>query len=417
VEQTQNDFNLAVARAGALEGVGTVNEGYLASRQHAAMVLQRNGDQTLASEAVGAAREGWRIAALFVQIATSPGEVFPGEELLALIGSALSDISLEDLVQLGVNDYTMMSDTAFRDAAVVAGRAFDPSLPAAVVATVDRTVRSSPPSGGVVPSEFSSRLAALRGRLVINDRPGAIAEVEALALADAALELAIESELLPLLALSAANPNQALATAHRAALASAGVFAGQRVILYGRLLGYLIPDFADPDTTDAVRIAQIDTVSTAITNFENVVANAQAAAAGLTAPSHVLVPEHGLANVRAPIETPPGPIVIRARVVNAGQQAATNVTVALSFGSTPGPVPVALLTSPSVIQLQTIPAGETREVTWTATASDTSAAGTGSAAIYHIEVSATSGVANDADGSFEVLTTLQNILKDGFEAP
>ena len=122
-------------------------------------------------------------------------------------------------------------------------------------------------------------------------------------------------------------------------------------------------------------------------------------------------------DVSAPIQTPPGPIVILARVVNAGQQAATGVTVALSFASTPGPVPVALLTSPSVIQLQTIPAGETREVTWTGTATDTSAAGTGAAAIYHIEVSASSGVADDADGSFEVLTTLQNIFSDGFEVP
>ena len=417
VEQTQNDFNLAVARAGALEGVGTVNAGYLASRQHATMVLQRNFDQALASEAVGSAREGWRSAALFVQLVTSPDETFPLEELFALIGGSLVDISVADLVKLGVDDYTMVADTAFHDAAVVAGRAFDPSLPAAVVPTVDPAVRSSPPSGAVVPSEYSTRLAALRGRLVANDRPGAIAEVEALAAADAALELAVESELLPLLALAAANPSQPLATAHRAALASAGVFAGQRVILYGRLAGYLIPEFADPATTDAVRIAQIDAVGTAITNFESALANAQAAAAGLTAPSHVLVPEHGLDNVSAPVQTPPGPIVIRARVVNAGQQAATGVTVALSFGSTPGPVPVALLTSPSVIELQTIPAGETRELTWTASASDTSAAGTGSAATYHIEVSATSGVADDADGSFEVLTSLVSIFGNGFEAP
>ncbi|MBK9656448.1 MAG: hypothetical protein IPO66_13680 [Rhodanobacteraceae bacterium] len=416
VEQTQNDFNLAVARAGALEGVGTVNAGYLASRQHATMVLQRNFDQALASEAVGSAREGWRSAALFVQLVVSPNEAFPLEQLFDLIGASLIDISVADLVQLGVRDYTMIADTAFHDASVVAGRAFDPSLPAAVVATVDQTVQSSP-SGGVVPSEYSTRLAALRGRLAANDRPGAIAEVEALAAADAALELAVESELLPLLALAAANPSQPLATAHRAALASAGVFAGQRVILYGRLAGYLISDFADPGTTDALRIAQIDAVSAAITNFESALANAQGAAAGLTAPSHVRVPEHGLDNVRTPIETPPGPIVIRARVVNAGQQAATGVTVALSFGSTPGPVPVALLTSPSVIELQTIPAGETRELTWTASASDTSAAGTGSAATYHIEVSATSGVAEDADGSFEVLTSLVSIFGNGFEAP
>ncbi len=144
-------------------------------------------------------------------------------------------------------------------------------------------------------------------------------------------------------------------------------------------------------------------------------ANAAAAAAGLTAASHVVVPEHGLSNSGDPSQTPPGTILVRARVVNAGQQPATGVVVALTFGPAQGPVPVALLTSPSVIELQTIPAGETSDVTWIANATDTSPGGTGSAATYHIAVSASNGRTDHADGSFEVLTALANIFRNGFE--
>ncbi len=414
VEQTQGDFDLSVARTGAFEGGGTVGEGFVASQQHAAMVLQRNGDQALASQDGNPLREAWRLVADYALIYDPPGELFPAAGLLSTAGDRIISLSLSDLTHSGASDYGMVHETAFHDAPVVAGRAFDPSLPPLLGAAIDLEFRFAQPSG-VVPSEYSSRLAALRGRLAINDRPGAIAEAQGLVAADAALEVAIETELLQLLALTAANPIDPLATAQRATVARAGVLAGERIALYGQLAGYVIANFAIPGTSNADVIAQIDDVSTAVATFDNTAANAQAAAAGLTAPSHVVVPEHGLSNNGAPSQTPPGAIVVRARVVNAGQQPATGVVVALSFGPTPGPVPVALLTSPSVVELQTLAVGETRVVTWTAIASDSSPTGTGSAATYHVEVSATSGVTDDADGSFEVLASLISIFGDGFE--
>jgi hypothetical protein len=162
-------------------------------------------------------------------------------------------------------------------------------------------------------------------------------------------------------------------------------------------------------------LAKIDLVSAAIVAFENAVIDAENAANGLTSPGFIVVPEHGLTTGGTFAETPPGTIVMRARVTNAGLQAAQGVVVGLAFGVDPIPVQVAVLDSPTLQNLGTLAPGESRIVTWNALATDVSAGGTGSAATYEISLTASTGSTTNAVGGFEVLTALNLVFRNGFE--
>jgi hypothetical protein len=412
VAQTQADLGLSVLRARTLFGGGTVAQGFVASQGHAGVVALRNADVVSLSQAVGSTAKGWSFAAdLFLLIGETS---VPGSQLVAAAGTIVKSMSVGGLVVAGVNDYTTAFVTAFDDAPLVASLAFMPDQSRPGIAGANTVLRASAVLN-VIPADYSTRLAALKDRVNVNDRPGAIVAAQALLAGEAELEAAVEAELLRLMALTASNDVVALAIAQRATLASAGALGAERMSVYGLLAGYVIPELAPAGAVDSDLLARIDLVSAAIGAFESAVVDAEDAASGLSSQGFVVVPEHGLVQGGSFGETAPGAIAIRARLVNAGQQAAQGVVVGLAFGVDAIPVQVAVLTSAPLQALGTLAPGEARMLTWDAVATDVSAAGTGSAATYEILLTASAGDTTNAFGGIEVLSSLDPMFRDGFE--
>jgi probable HAF family extracellular repeat protein len=405
VAQTQQDFTLAEARVSSGQGTGTVASAFVAA-QGKAIEVEEKADLVLASSAAiddTATRFGY-----VADYADAVGKI-PAAQIAALMSRMIKVLNLGLVVKAVTDDFSTLADISFEDTPAAAERAFFPAgmgtpTPAAMQSA--HAAAGEAPESAALPAGFATALSAFRAAVVSADAGAALTAGENMISLNVTLEEQIEAALLQTRAraLSASPADPVLNGAYNQLQDAMVAVRAALAELYPAMAGHLAPPIADPDMTTASLLALIDTAADALTAFENAETAAQAAGSGITAPALVVTLTHGLINTEQATRTQPGPASLRARIFNAGDVAAQNVTVELVLEPATGPVHPFSLSTAAVASVGTLAPGQSVDVTWSGIATDVSSSGIGSVAAYTFTIQANGARAEGAGGGFEVVS-------------
>jgi YVTN family beta-propeller protein len=395
VLQTQQDLILSVSRTRARSGSGTVNAGFIASQNHAVAVSLRNGEVLSFSQALGDTAKKWGIAADLGLLVARTG--VPLSQVIGVAGLMVKSMSVGLVIGAGVNDYVALEKTAFDDVPVATGRAYNPTLPAPSTAGNETAGSKQLMGAHSQLTAWRATLLSLKARVAAVDQPGAFMDIRALMDLEDALEATVQQQRVRFTAAAATTRTASIAAAHRAMVAATGQYAAERILLYGSVIGYVIPQFAEEDASDASLLEQIDRALQAADTFESALAGASPAIDGVAIPGMLLITSHGVAAASFGMVAP-GPFEFSARVVNGGDSALHGVSVELAVGGVDGAPDAVSLTSPATLAIGTLAAGETRTVTWTAATLIDHGVAT-----YRIDAAVTDGSPATATGSIEIV--------------
>ena len=423
-----DELAVASARSRQLEGEGTLIQSFQARRDYVTDRTDFIDDTVDLSQALSSTFNGWNSAA---DVAVAAG-AFPPLELAAAIGAALRAFDTGALVSVSVADLFQLYDATFEYAHFSTELAYNPGFPTGVLApelTPSPARRRAASTRQTTTEAYLARLDALMAAIEAEDYDTAVTEAQAL-LADAdALENAIEAERLRLLALAekaladdddggevfnrSAGRAGPFADAYaRSTTASTG-FLGEQMSFYAALAATLVPELAlPPEGSSEPPFAARDSLlaiaprlSAAVTTASSTMETTLGLTDGLAAEALVMLPEHGLPDPagRAGWTAPDQSIPFQARVVNAGDEAATGIEVRLVIdGDTTGGAPAMRVISDRVQTLNELAPGAEETLTWWVATRDTSSTGTGSVAVYELVTSASSGRVRGAAGGVEV---------------
>ena len=409
VAQTQQDFTLAEVRALSETGSGAVSDAFIASLNKA-IEVEIKADEALASSALiddTATKFGY-----VADYADVVGKI-PAAQIASLMARLIKVLNLGLVVKAVTDDFSTLADISFVDTPAAAELAFFPfgmggggggGAAPAVSASASETPEVQ--TAAALPAGFATALSSFRAAVVSADAGAALTAGENMISLNITLEEQIEAALLQTRAraLSASPADPVLNGAYNQLQDAMMALRAALAELYPAMAGYLAPPIADPDMTTAGLLALIDTATDALTAFENAETAAQAAGSGITAPALVVTLTHGLINTEQTTRTQPGPASLRARIFNAGDVAAQNVTVDLVLEPATGPVPAFSLSSAAVASVGTLSPGQSVDVTWSGIATDVSDSGIGSVAAYTVTIQAGGARAEGAGGGFEVVS-------------
>ncbi|MEO0558665.1 MAG: T9SS type A sorting domain-containing protein [Bacteroidota bacterium] len=420
----EGDLEVAAIRTRQIDGDGTTIESFQATQTYL------NGRTALIDDTINSSAtftnifNGWNKAA---DLAVVAGTV-PSMQWLALVGAALRLIDTGGLVTFVVADLRLLYDATFDYAPTTTALAFDPSATASVVFVDPEPARRQAASTRQAATEaYLDRLDAVMAAIEAEDYDTAVAEAEALLADDDALEEAFEVERLRLIALAekalarddeggntrSARPQGSFADAYASSTAAATGLIGEQMSFYSALAATFVPELAlSPEGSSEPPFAARDSLlaiaprlSAAVTTASSAMDTALGLTDGLVAEALVMFPEHGLPDPagRSGWTAPDQQIPFQARVVNAGDEAATGVEVRLVIdGDTTGGDPVLRVISDRVQSVAELAPGVEETLTWWVATRDTSSTGSGSAAVYELVTSATSGRVRGATGGVEV---------------
>jgi hypothetical protein len=407
VLQTNEDLDIAQLKARRLDGSGTVLEGFAAAQQRVADVGVAHQELLALNATLGDTAKGWSTVADLSLLAARR----PGGQLIAAIGSVVKGVSAGALVGLSVANYHALYDTAFEQAPGVVRDAFETSSDrAAATAGSLATMQSAVGSG------FSSALAALRSALQSGSEEDVLAAGEQWLLASEQFDAALGAERLRLLALGGDDVAAGVRDALDDLLASESFLLGERVVLHGHLAGRYEPDFADPAVGSAELLAQVDAVQAALTALEGALAAAQGATQGLVAGPVLVLAGHGLDAPMAALDRGPGPFVLRAELVNAGDEAAADVSVRLELEVEGAAGGVEVL-DPLLQSIGALPPGAQHTLQWRGGFAAPFGAGPARIVTYRIVPQLASGRAESATGGFLLQPSKDRVFGGGFESP
>lgn len=416
VAQTQQDFDLAEVRARGQQGSGTVAEAYVAAMAQA-IEAEEKADLAMAQSSLiddTATKFGY-----VADYADAAGKV-PGAQVAAMMSRLIKVLNLGLVVKAVTDDLITLGDITFEDTPSAAERAFFPGgmgtpapAPAAadsLLVTASEAPSADQPPAAPLPPGFANELAAFRAAVVAADAAAALTAAENMLALNGALEDQIEAALLQARAraLSAAPADPVLNAAYTDLQNAAIELRAALAEMYPATAGYFAPQLADPSMTTAGLLALVDATATAIGSFDAAEAAAQTAGSGITAPALVVTLSHGLHGTANATRTAPGPVSLRARIMNAGGVAASNVTAELVPTPVTGAVQPLVLTTAAQAIIGTLAPGQSVEVTWSGVATDVSAAGIGSVAGYRINLLANGARAEGDGGGFEIRSEQQN---------
>lgn len=416
VSQTQLDFDLAEVRARTEQGAGTPAEGFVAS-QLKAIEVEEKADLALQKSSLiddTATKFGY-----VADYADAVGKI-PAAQIAALMSRMIKVLNLGLVVEATVTDFSTLSAITFDDTQLAAERAFFPAgmgtpapAPAAadsLLVTASEAPSADQPSAAALAPGFASELAAFRAAVVAVDAAAALTAAENMLALNGALEEQIEAALLQAraraLSASPADPvlNAAYTDLQNAAIELRAAIAE----MYPATAGYFAPQLADPSMSTSGLLTLVDGVTAAIGSFDAAEAAAQTAGSGITAPALVVTLSHGLHGAVDATRTVPGLVSLRARIVNAGGVAASNVTAELVPAPVTSAVQPFVLTTAAQVLIGTLAPGQLVEVTWSGIATDVSATGIGSVAGYRINLLANGTRAEGDGGGFEVRSEQQS---------
>ncbi len=416
VAQTQQDFDLAEVRARGQQASGTVAEAYVAALAQA-IEAEEKADLAMAQSSLiddTATKFGY-----VADYADAAGKV-PGGQVAAMMSRLIKVLNLGLVVKAVTDDLITLGDITFEDTPSAAERAFFPGgmgtpapAPAAadsLLVTASEAPSADQPPAAPLPPGFANELAAFRAAVVASDAAAALTAAENMLALNGALEDQIEAALLQARAraLSASPADPVLNAAYTDLQNAAIELRAALAEMYPATAGYFAPQLADPSMTTAGLLALVDATAAAISSFDAAEAAAQTAGSGITAPALVVTLSHGLHGTADATRTAPGPVSLRARIVNAGGFAASNVTAELVPTPVTGAVQPLVLTTAAQAIIGALAPGQSVEVTWSGIATDVSASGIGSVAGYRINLLANGARAEGDGGGFEVRSEQQN---------
>lgn len=376
VLETQQHLNTAVTRATNQDGDGTVAQGYAASLNKVIEIEQNADAALLASETAANIAKGWGYVA---DIAQAAGNI-PGLQEARALALFLQTLNLTMVAGATGNELGVLIRTTITDVPQVPLLAFFPSgvpsspAPSLVAQSsvqtterplaVDKSATLKSDGGGAtanaLPTDYATALAGLRARIVAGDRSGSLPDLQALLAAHESIHADIQSALLQTKtqAKTASPPRPALNSALHG-LQTAGASLYQTfTLMYFDVVGWIIPDVADPTMTQARLLAEIDAVLAAITAFNQAQAAAETEAAGLVTPAYLATTTHGVAGADSSGRIQPGAYTLTARVINTGSQTATGFTAELTAVDPAAPVAVLQITSAASQALADLAPGE-----------------------------------------------------------
>jgi probable HAF family extracellular repeat protein len=408
VAQTQQDFTLAEVRARGEQGSGDVSDAFIASLNKA-IEVEIKADEALGSSALiddTATKFGY-----VADYADVVGKI-PAAQIASLMARLIKVLNLGLVVKAVTDDFSTLADISFVDTPAAAELAFFPfGMGGGGGGTANDTLASAPETPEVqtaaaLPTGFATSLGAFRAAVVAADAEAALTAGENMISLNVTLEEQIEAALLQTRAraLSASPANQALNDAYSQLQDAVVALRAALAELYPAMAGHLAPPIADPAMTTAGLLVLIDDAAGALSAYENAETAAQAAGSGITAPALVVTLTHGLINTEQATRTQPGPASLRARIFNAGDVGAENVTVELVLEPATGPVHPFSLSTAAVASVGTLAPGQSVDVTWSGIATDVSGSGIGSVAAYTFTIQANGARAEGAGGGFEVVS-------------
>ncbi|MBB5353188.1 putative HAF family extracellular repeat protein [Haloferula luteola] len=400
-------LSLAVTRAKNLQGSGEVVDHRALALRTAIDLAEEKDQAILASSLVLDTTKKWGQVADISQVV---GRI-PGAQVVLAMSKIIRGMNIATITGATINDFATVTEA--QDAAADAPQqafGFPTSAPGAPLESASGPLLGKAQPRDTAPELFPEYRAALDAVITAigtGDFETAIQHASFLIDADAEFDARIRARVLQAIGVSsiADPPQPALNQAATNLEAAEFILATARSEAYTALGGYALPAFADPEASDASVLGFLDALGQALSQFENLAAAVDAESTGLVAPALVMAVDHGLDVDSFESRTAPGPITLRALIVNAGGTSAEDVEVQIAAADTgeeaPSIAPWQLISAPGQI-LGTLAPGETREVTWQATAIDNSPDAGGSVGVYAITITANGLDPEIAQGGFEI---------------
>lgn len=260
----------------------------------------------------------------------------------------------------------------------------------------------------VASSSLLTRLAEFRAAVTASDRDRALLAAESILSADRDLEVLMNIAEMQARARSAQSnsSDQALVVSLTRLRQSESVLHSALAEFYPATIGYFVPEMGDADMPDA-KIGQLcDAVIEAFNDYETAKSSAQQAGSGTVTRPLLICTSHGLAGEKP--TAAPGGVSVHARIYNAGDTAAVDVSAELIMPPYEGAVRPLVLSGAALKEIATIEPGESVDVFWPGVASDSSPEGIGSVAAYRLSL-VSKGVPDRVElGSFRVLSEHQS---------
>jgi len=409
VLQTNEDLTIAGIKARRLDGSDAVVDAFGVVQTGVSNVAISHQELIALNAALGDTAKGWgTVADLSLLVGRRPGG-----QLIAAIGAVVKGVSAGALTGLSVANYLALYETAFEHAPAAVRDAFGVAAAKSSIA-LPRAPSSREVFTKVLAPSYAERLVALRGAIAGNDEAIWVELGELLLAAGTELDASIELERLRLLAVADESAPAALVPALAQVFGAEGVLVGERIVLYAHLAGLLEPAFADETVTRAQILAQFDAVSAALAQLESTLATARTEAQGLIAPASIFVATHGLEHPTARTEIGPGPFVLRAEVINAGDEMASGLSVGLELSTLPHSPNLVLLDSP-IQALNALAPGERRTLRWRGEFRFAGGAETTVVASYRIAPELAAGNVEAVVGGFALVPGKERIFRSTFE--
>lgn len=409
VLQTKEDLTIAGIKARRLDGNGAIVNAFGVVQSGVSNVAISHQERLALNAALGDTAKGWAtVADLSLLVGRRPGG-----QLIAAIGAVVKGVSAGALTGLSVANYLALYDTAFEHSPAAVRDAFGVVAAKTCIAR-PRTSSSRYILIKTLAPSYSERLAALRGAIAGNDEANWVELGERLLAAGKELDASIELERLRLLAVADESAPAALLPALAQVFGAEGVLVGERIVLYAYLGGLLEPVFADETVTRARILAQFDAVSAALAQLESTLASARSQAQGLIAPASIFVATHGLEHPTARTEIGPGPFVLRAEVINAGDEIASGLSIGLELSTLPNSPNLVLLDAP-IQALDALAPGERRTLRWRGEFRFVGGAETTVVVSYRIAPQLAAGNVETVLGGFALVPGKERIFRSTFE--